>query len=50
MSKSEASIEKLDERLRRVEILVATLVATQTAMLAVGSFLAVALFNNMTGG
>ena len=42
--------EKIDDRLRRVEILTATLLATQTAMLAIGGFLAVSLFNHLTGG
>jgi len=40
--------ETIDERLRRVEILVAALLATQTAMLAVGGFLAIAVFNHLT--
>jgi len=44
------SIETVDDRLRRLEILVAGLMATQAAMLAVGSWISVTFLNRILGG
>ena len=41
---------RIDTRLRRLEWLVAGLIATQAAMIGVGSFLAVAYFEHLIGG